>query len=285
MGWPTVVSCYQLVEESNERVGHMEFSLIRLPSRAEDDKAELQTHIMFPNDTVTLMDPSSSSGILDGAWLQPRKEELVFYFATAHSSGCIQIHHFVFPAVEAEEIESENSLFRHSLVGHSTVPTIGDDTDTSDNSSAPLCLSVRWWSAQQQGDSSNNRHEIISTYSNGMVAVHQVIPTTTGPELSSSAVELVLVQAWLAHTLFRTTPAEVWSASFATSNTSSSSIVYSGGDDRKLKGWDLRRVGCNTPTVVVDDCFDAGVTCIEWHPQQEYVMAVGSCTYACIYAC
>ncbi|QRV76170.1 WD domain, G-beta repeat protein [Ceratobasidium sp. AG-Ba] len=51
-------------------------------------------------------------------------------------------------------------------------------------------------------------------------------------------------------------------------------IVYSGGDDCKMKGWDTRTT-CDSPTFV-NKRFEAGVTCIQTHPFIEHMIAVGS---------
>ncbi|KAG8753591.1 hypothetical protein FRC12_011488 [Ceratobasidium sp. 428] len=51
-------------------------------------------------------------------------------------------------------------------------------------------------------------------------------------------------------------------------------VVYSGGDDCKLKGWDTR-ISCDSP-IFVNKRFEAGVTSVQAHPFVEHIVAVGS---------
>jgi len=51
-------------------------------------------------------------------------------------------------------------------------------------------------------------------------------------------------------------------------------IVYSGGDDLQFKVWDIRQ-GFELP-IITNKRFDAGVTCIQSHPNIEHLIAVGS---------
>ncbi|KAL4069623.1 WD40-repeat-containing domain protein [Scleroderma yunnanense] len=53
-----------------------------------------------------------------------------------------------------------------------------------------------------------------------------------------------------------------------------SSVVYSGGDDLSLKGWDMRQL--LTRPIFVNRRFDGGVTSIQSHPYVEHLIAVGS---------
>lgn len=50
--------------------------------------------------------------------------------------------------------------------------------------------------------------------------------------------------------------------------------LHEGGDDLKLKGWDLRQ-GCDQPTFVNKRSFEGGVTTIQSHPLLENIFAVG----------
>jgi diphthamide biosynthesis protein 7 len=103
----------------------------------------------------------------------------------------------------------------------------------------------------------------VSSYSNGKVAIHDVV--TQGDE----TVQVVEKTSWVAHSLFGNTPTEVWSACFA----SFDNVVLSGGDDAKLKLWDVRST---TRPMQVLQHFEAGVTCISTNPKNFNICAVGS---------
>ena len=106
------------------------------------------------------------------------------------------------------------------------------------------------------------QQRIVSSYSDGRVAVHDVFQ-------NESTFQLVEHQSWLAHTLFGDTPAEVWSACFANNG----EIVVTGGDDTKVKLWDLRST--MRPMQVLQH-FEAGVTVVSPHPRRSHIVAVGS---------
>ncbi|OWZ80747.1 WD40 repeat domain 85 [Cryptococcus neoformans Bt85] len=112
-----------------------------------------------------------------------------------------------------------------------------------------LCLSL---------DFSNRRNlmapsEIITSVSNGSLA--HLIPASSGYVLSSS---------WPAHDF------EPWITTFSIDDPKT---VWSGGDDCKLKRWDLREPG--RPTFVNKN-FEAGVTTITPSPHTPNLLAVGS---------
>lgn len=81
------------------------------------------------------------------------------------------------------------------------------------------------------------------------------------------------LQRWHAH------DHEAWIAAF--SPHSSGQILWSGGDDLALKGWDVRtplRGGKRQPTFVNRKSFDGGVTTMQahWAADREHTWAVGS---------
>jgi diphthamide biosynthesis protein 7 len=84
--------------------------------------------------------------------------------------------------------------------------------------------------------------------------------------------------SWHAHSMF-TSPSEVWSADFCnsdnnySSNTSSTTMILSCGDEGKVKFWDVR---CPTRPVVQVEPFGAGATCAAAHPRKPNIVAVGS---------
>jgi len=75
----------------------------------------------------------------------------------------------------------------------------------------------------------------------------------------------VVTNTWAAHAH------EPWCVAW---NYWDTNVIYSGGDDLQLKVWDVRQ-GFEQP-VTTNKRFDAGVTCIQSHPNVEHLVAVGS---------
>ncbi|KAL4070931.1 WD40-repeat-containing domain protein [Scleroderma citrinum] len=115
-----------------------------------------------------------------------------------------------------------------------------------------LCLSLDW---------SNRRHptdhlgSLVVSMSDGSLAL--LTP--------SSSDGLVISSRWHAHDY------EPWISAW---DYWESSVVYSGGDDLSLKGWDMRQL--LTRPIFVNRRFDGGVTSIQSHPYVEHLIAVGS---------
>lgn len=76
---------------------------------------------------------------------------------------------------------------------------------------------------------------------------------------------MAVTDSWHAHDY------EPWIAAWDYWNTN---IIFSGGDDLKMKGWDARQ-GFKSPTFV-NKRFEGGVTTIQSHPFVEHLIAVGS---------
>jgi len=76
---------------------------------------------------------------------------------------------------------------------------------------------------------------------------------------------MVVAENWHAHDY------EPWIAAW---NYWDTNVIFSGGDDLKMKGWDVRQ-GFDRPTFE-NRRFDSGVTTIQAHPHVEYLIAVGS---------
>lgn len=76
--------------------------------------------------------------------------------------------------------------------------------------------------------------------------------------------------AWAAHSLGGG-PIEVW---VATACPASRSVVWTGGDDAALRGWDVRD-GAARPTFT-SRAHTAGVTSVAWSPRAAHVVATGS---------
>lgn len=283
--WPLMLSCYELEQETGQRVGHMDLSLIEMPDIASHISA---MPLQFDKAPYTILDTSTSSGILDGKWsAMPSSAALddsdttsvnnkSWCFASAHSTGEIRIHAFqVKAANDLPRLESD-PLFAVNFLCQSDGPKVDA------GACAPLCLSLSWdaLSAYKQTKSAarSDLSRIVSTYSNGTMAIHEV---ALG---SGERMQLMKRDSWEAHYMF-TSPAEVWSACFAGRD-----VVLSGGDEGKLKVWDIRAT--MRPMQVLGEPFEAGVTCLSAHPAQENIVAVGSCEFpyltisciACLYS-
>lgn len=224
--WPVAVSCYQL-EENDNRTGQLDLFLVK------QDEPPCKF-----GDVHTIQE--DSSGILDAKWLKRDNDE--YWFATARSSGQVRIDAFSFH-------ELKNDVFQQFSTRHVT-------TSEPSQKEASLCLSLSWDTEQPR---------IVSSYSNGKVAIHDVMK-------GDDSIHLIEHQSWVAHTLFGDTPAEVWSACFAT-DMNNGEIVLSGGDDAKLKLFDLRST--LRPMQVLQH-FEAGVTAVSTDPRRSHVVAVGS---------
>ncbi|KAJ7487605.1 WD40-repeat-containing domain protein [Mycena galericulata] len=120
-------------------------------------------------------------------------------------------------------------------------------------SSDVLCLSLDW--SNRRNDS--HIGSLVVSLSNGSLCL--LSPS------EGSKCGLSVMDTWHAHEY------EPWIAAWDYWN---SSVIYSGGDDSKLKGWDTRQ-GFSQPTFT-NKRFEAGVTSIQSHPHGEHEFAVGS---------
>jgi len=114
-----------------------------------------------------------------------------------------------------------------------------------------LCLSLDW-SNRRIGESSSG--SLIVSLSDGQLCL--LTP--------SESAGLEVQEKWHAHDY------EPWTAAW---NYFDSNVIYSGGDDLRLKAWDIRQ-GFFQP-IFVNKRFDAGVTAIQSHPFVEHLFAVG----------
>ncbi|EJD03951.1 WD-40 repeat-containing protein [Fomitiporia mediterranea MF3/22] len=114
-----------------------------------------------------------------------------------------------------------------------------------------LCLSLDW--SDRRNESEAGR--IAVSCSDGTLSI--LTPDNTGTFCET--------ESWHAH------DHEPWITAWDYWDTN---VLYSGGDDLRLKGWDVRQRG-SSPTFV-NKRFDAGVTSIQSHPHKEHILAVGS---------
>ncbi|KAJ7254105.1 WD40 repeat-like protein [Mycena haematopus] len=179
--------------------------------------------------------------VLDMKWCH-RSESSSPLLGIADSEGNISLHEW-----------KENQLESHSSI--SCAP------------SDVLCLSLDW---------SNRRHHtwdslhLMSRNPNyGLLSAlgSLIVSLSNGSlcHLSPNESGLSITDSWHAHDF------EPWIAAW---DYWDSSIIWSGGDDLKLKGWDIRQ-GYSHPTFT-NKRFDAGITTIQSHPHIENEFAVGS---------
>ncbi|OSX67573.1 hypothetical protein POSPLADRAFT_1042785 [Postia placenta MAD-698-R-SB12] len=146
--------------------------------------------------------------------------------------------------------DSEGSITLHSL---------RDDELTLERVSsvacAPkdvLCLSLDWSNRRSQTTSLGS---LIVSLSDGRLALLQ----------DDGGTGLTVTNSWSAHEY------EPWIAAW---NYWDTNVVYSGGDDLKMKAWDIRSDA--SQPIFTNKRFDAGVTTIQSNPHIEHIIAVGS---------
>ena len=235
----------------------MDLHLVKVPDIAGSNLPSLPLKFGEPH---TILDPTCSSGILDGKWSSLPSSNCggSWCFASAHSTGEIRVHSLEISPSTEEFIRLESEpLYQIRYLGQSDPPEEEDGT-------RPLCLSLNWNSgaAYKQDSPHKQNGRIVSTYSNGKVAIHEIV-------CLSDSVEVVEWESWHAHDMF-TAPAEVWSACFHGENQNS---ILSCGDEGSLKVWDTRST--SRPMQVLKP-FEAGVTCVSPHPVHEHLVAFGS---------
>ncbi|KAI0047839.1 WD40 repeat-like protein [Auriscalpium vulgare] len=120
-----------------------------------------------------------------------------------------------------------------------------------------LCLSLDW---SNRRSPTSGIGSLVVSLSNGKLALLE-------PDATNG---LAVRSTWHAHDY------EPWIAAwdYWDANVIYSGAPRTGGDDLKLKAWDIRQ-GFYSPATI-NKRFDAGVTTIQSHPHVEHVLAVGS---------
>jgi len=253
--YPLIIGCYQL-NESQQEGGESSSS-----RSGELMLHSINSDLQFGKENeVKVID--TDSGVLDGKWLQNEpfqfNESSSYMYATANASGAINVY-------KLDEDESNDSIqLKH---------VCASDADADTNG---LALSLAWDECNYQHKDNTSSTRIVSSYSQGSLAVHNV-------QCTSGEMQMEETHRWNAHTLFKH-PSEVWTTCFASNihyNTYADTVI-SGGDDCIMKLWDLRICGSGgsggsnpKPSSVKTD-FEAGVTAVAYHPFLEHVFAVGS---------
>ena len=286
--WPLMLSCYQLQESTQNRVGHMEFHAIHVPTinNHDDDNGDKDQNkpLQFNDPAQIVLSVESTvcpGGILDGKWGPPlnrmddstgrRRRHLLYPFASAHSTGRIGLHNLRItqpnPTEKQQQVnekggeeEGTDPLYTIDFCGQG--PPI-DDLDAT-GGRAPLCLSLNWQPSTTTENHSHGNNDttttfgadrLVSTYSDGRVALSQVMWTM--PQDSTNPVLEAVMEhesCWRAHSLAPSCPTEVWSADFVSlgggdgSDSSSSWMIASGADDGLVKFWDIRSLPTTTTT-------------------------------------
>ncbi len=171
------------------------------------------------------------SGVLDGKWRKRRIpngtschsncRESMPLFASAWASGTIHLH-----------LLEKNKNTKTWNLAH--LVSSGDQSSTEESS---LCLSLAWndfIDTDCDDDAPNIKpDQIVSSYSNGKVALHRVSAETRAPsdeicdENLNNSFCFEEIHRWDAHHMFGC-PSEVWTCSFLRDNVN---MVLSGADD------------------------------------------------------
>ncbi|KAF4140288.1 putative WD domain G-beta repeat domain-containing protein [Phytophthora infestans] len=148
------------------------------------------------------------------------------------------------------------SLELYELVREGGAQKLRHSGLTTDADADSMCLSLDWSNRVH----SNTQPSICVSHSDGALSVWDI-----------ASQGIVQTDKWRAHDLFGS-PIEAWIAAF---NCNDSNVLLSGADDAALKGWDLR-AGTSAPTFENTRQYSMGVCSIQFHPNDERLVAVGS---------
>jgi len=175
----------------------------------------------------------ATDGILDMKWSKrPLFKNEIAVLATADAVGKLNLYALT---------DDGKSLTQRC----SATPT--------DESGIALSLD---WNDSNEASRQQQPTRITVSYANGSIGVFKV---TDESETTCLSNELL----WKAHDF------EAWITMF---NAWDDNIVYSGGDDCLLKGWDTR----TSTQIFVNRTHSAGVCSMHCHPTREHIIATGS---------
>ena len=254
---PLVIGCYQLNESTPEAndassasASAQDDNIDSNATKADDDDAAVGTKAsrsgelrlyMITNSRDDDFDASSTnvgqkfgepscvikmeSGVLDGKWkrrdtVNISNDSSSFegnpIFASACASGRIHLHSLEQQQQDTDAATNNTELpsWNLSLAATSDVPESVNNTN--------LCLALAWNDFIDSNDSSSDGDQIVSSYSDGTVALHQVSYNNTTNDVSIEE-----SHRWKAHSMFGC-PSEVWTCSFLRGD---ENVVLSGADD------------------------------------------------------
>lgn len=192
---PLIIGCYQLNESTD---GDHPNTSTR--------SGELRLYAIHNGDNLYFDKPQvvhMESGVLDGKWRCRSVGSSPPLFASACASGRIHLHSL--------ECGSDNTSWR---LNHAA------STESEHGTSNALCLSLAW---DRYTKSANEFDRIVSSYSDGTVALHNVLYSKEQTTISET-------ERWDAHSMFGC-PSEVWTCSFLRGD---ENLVMSGADDVSL---------------------------------------------------
>jgi WD40 repeat protein len=160
------------------------------------------------------------------------------YLASADAAGILNIYHY--------NQQSNQLIFTAST---------DSDQDSNNSNKAYSLLSVDWNNSNNLLSCSNNRGEIL---------LYQI-------NYNEGNVSLTLLQRWNAHMQ----GIELWTTHFSVND---DNLLYSGGDDCVLRGWDVRIDNHNNNTASFTDrnSHTAGVCSILTQPNYPNYLFTGS---------
>jgi diphthamide biosynthesis protein 7 len=264
---------YQLNEETREKVGRIYLYQLQTNQLNNADVASASASAAAASSqasaasfsTVGLLEQQvlETAAIFDLKW-SPRLLADKRLLGQVDASGALLLYQFNHGTPQADGDASRSSL---SLM-HSQQVVEGAS-----------CLSLDW--SNRKEEQSVKHSQRPASYERDLLTYYVFCPLCNRAEpqiaISQSNSQLSLWQLtpagpiashrWLAHEY------EIWIVSF---DTHRRDVLYSGADDCKLKGWDVRASPTMRSALFVDTSHSMGVCSIQSHPFREHLLATGS---------
>jgi diphthamide biosynthesis protein 7 len=215
---------------------------------------------------VPLCAPVSTAAVFDARWAPRgvRSAGGARLFAAATAGSGVAVY-----GVEAERDDGDAAPPSPSSLPHRRrrrLCPLAATTLTPDDD-AVSALYVDWLMPESAG----SPLRLCVPRSDGRISLLELSgagSSSSSPSTSTSSLEVL--SEWQAHTLAGM-PIEVW---VCAASPHSPSLLWSGGDDAKLKGWDVR----SPPTrpLFTSGAHGMGVTSVVWHPLREHSVVTGS---------